>query len=61
MTVKYTNMIWYAAIPMILCEIFSSANHAVLVDKVYSAQCKFSNQSNICSMFLVSWTLLALH
>jgi len=61
MTVKYTNTIWHAAIPMTSCEIFCSANHAELLDKLYSAQCKCSNQLNNCSMFLVSWTLLALH
>jgi len=38
---------------LMTCEIFSSANHAQLLDKVYSAQSKRSKQSNICSMFLV--------
>jgi hypothetical protein len=61
MIVKYTNTIWDAAIPMTSREIFSSANHAELLDKAHSTQRKFSNQSNICSMFLVSWTSLALH
>lgn len=61
MIVKYKNTIWYVATPITSREIFSSANHAELPDKVYSAQHKCCNQSNMCSMFLVLQTLLALH